>query len=170
METVVVQSIPPVRMNGDKLEFNAGAFKMDVNATGEDWMRILPGLTIWGDGEITFNGKKIQSLLVDGKPFMGGETTVATQNLPKDALDKLQIYQQRNEKHPLDSTMFVNLKLKEDKKMGYFGKFGVGYGFTPHPIEGSGRRYAADGMLSGFNKKLQLNNYGLKIHSCLVYR
>ncbi|WP_346239051.1 hypothetical protein ABDK00_009965 [Niabella insulamsoli] len=180
LEEVVVKAVPPVRMNGDTLEFNADAFKMDANATGEDWMRILPGLTIWGDGEITFNGKKIQSLLVDGKPFMGGETTVATQNLPKEALEKLQIYQQRDEKNPLDSTMYANLKLKDDKKMGYFGKIGGGYGFTPPGLlrqaqdnmrtvmvslpnqgkAGGRRRYTADGMISGFNKKTQLNVVG----------
>ncbi|MFT3902999.1 MAG: outer membrane beta-barrel protein [Niabella sp.] len=175
LEEVVVKAIPPMRMNGDTLEFNADAFKMKPNATGEDWMRVLPGLTIWGDGEITFNGKKIQALMVDGKPFMGGSTTVATQNLPKDALQKLQIYQQYNEKNPLDSTMFANLKLKEDKKLGYFGKVSAGYGISPQnnkdinrnnsitPFSSDGQRdspYAIDGMLSGFNKKVQLNVVG----------
>ncbi|GAB3431230.1 porin family protein [Niabella aquatica] len=175
MEEVIVKSIPPMRMNGDTLEFNADAFKMDANATGEDWMRILPGLTIWGDGEITFNGKKIQALMVDGKPFMGGATTVATQNLPKEALDKLQIYQRYDEKNPLDSTMFANLRLKDDKKMGYFGKIGAGYGKSPQKktiskqnspdlfFSSDGQRsnpYAIDGMISGFNKKIQLNVVG----------
>ncbi len=89
---------------------------------------------------------------MDGKPFMGGSTTVATQNLPKIALDKLQIYQQRDEKNPLGSTMHANLKLKEDTKMGYFGKLGGGYG--------TDKRYSVHGMLSGFNKKLQMNIVG----------
>ncbi|HOZ98059.1 MAG TPA: outer membrane beta-barrel protein [Niabella sp.] len=158
LEEVVVKAIPPMRMNGDTLEFNADAFRMkDANATAEDWMRILPGLTIWGDGEITYNGKKIQQILVEGKPFMGSsDPTIATQNLPKEALDKLQVYQQRNEKNPLDSTMFANIKLKEDKKMGYFGKLSAGAA----PFGSVNRRYAMDGMLSGFNKKLQISTAG----------
>ncbi len=149
MEEVVVKAIAPVRMNGDTLEFNFDAFRAAPNTTVEDQIRNLPGMVIWGDGEITFNGKKIQQILVDGKPFMGsGDATVATQNLPKNAVEKMQVYQQRNEKNPLDSTMYANLKLKEDKKMGYFGKVGGGYG--------TGNRYASDAMLNGFNKKLQI--------------
>lgn len=153
LEEVRITSIAPVRMNGDTLEFNPRAFKMDVNATAEDLMRNLPGMVIWGDGDITFNGKKINSLLVDGKPFMGSsDFTTATQNLPKDVLDKVQIYSQRNDKNPLDSTLHANLKLKEDKKTGYFGKVALGYGTTD--------KFAIDAMLSGYNKKLQITNVG----------
>jgi hypothetical protein len=159
LEEVIVTAVPPVRMNGDTLEFNPRAFKMDANATAEDWMRLLPGLTIWGDGEVTVYGKKIPNILVDGKPFMGGGTTIATQNLPVDAVDKLQVYQQRDEKNPLDSTLFANIKLKENKKLGYFGKLSAGYGL-PAWSKDKTARYATDGMLSGFNKKMQISTVG----------
>jgi hypothetical protein len=153
LKEVEITSYAPVRMNGDTLEFNPRAFKMDPNATTEDLMRRLPGMVVWGDGDITFNGKKINSLLVDGKPFMGSsDFTTASQNLPKDVLDKVQIYSQRNEKNPLDSTLNANLKLKEDKKMGYFGKVAAGYG--------SKNRFATDGMLNGYNKKAQIVTVG----------
>ncbi|UEG54017.1 TonB-dependent receptor family protein [Mucilaginibacter daejeonensis] len=153
LNEIQVTGYAPVRMNGDTLEFNPRAFKMNANATAEELMRRLPGMVIWGDGDITFNGKKINSLLVDGKPFMGGsDLTAATQNLPKDVLDKVQIYRQRNEKNPLDSTLHANLKLKIDKKKGVFGKVGIGYG--------SKSRVAADGMLSYYDKRLQISTVG----------
>lgn len=128
LQEVVVPFIPPVRMNGDTLEFNADAFKLDSNAVVEDLLRKLPGITIWSDGVITANGKKINSVLVDGKPFLGGDTRVAIENLPKNAIDKIQVYQQKNEQNPLDSTTNVNIKLKANKKVGHFGKVGGGYG------------------------------------------
>jgi hypothetical protein len=157
LEKVVVTAIAPMRMKGDTLEFNADAFKMDPNATTEDLMRRLPGIVIWGDGEITYNGKKIQQVLVDGKPFMGtNDITIATQNLPKNALDKVQIYQQVDKMNPLDSTMYANLKLKEDKKRGYFGKVSAGMGASTGVVS-TDKRYATDGMLSGFSKKLQMS-------------
>ncbi|MEO7315904.1 MAG: outer membrane beta-barrel protein [Ginsengibacter sp.] len=149
LEEVVVKYIPPIQMNGDTLEFNADAFKLDSNAVVEDLLRKLPGVTVWGDGEITVNGKKVNSVYVDGKPFFGGDTRVATQNLPKNAIDKIQVYQQKNESNPLDSTTNVNIKLKENKKVGYFGKLGGGYGTND--------RYEANASINIFSPKTQFS-------------
>ncbi|RZL14231.1 MAG: hypothetical protein EOO96_30980, partial [Pedobacter sp.] len=44
--------IPPISMNGDTLEFNAAAFKLDSNAVVEDLLRKIPNVTLWGDGQI----------------------------------------------------------------------------------------------------------------------
>ncbi|RYE46058.1 MAG: TonB-dependent receptor, partial [Sphingobacteriales bacterium] len=52
----VVISVPPISVNGDTLEFNAAAFKLDTNATVEDMLRVIPNVTLWGDGQITVNG------------------------------------------------------------------------------------------------------------------
>ncbi|HEY5393649.1 MAG TPA: hypothetical protein VIJ57_16110, partial [Hanamia sp.] len=147
LDEVVITA--PMRMNGDTLEFNADAFKLDSNATAEDLMRRLPGFTVWGDGDITYNGKKISSILVNGKPFLGGDFSVITQNLPKNSIDKIQVYQQKNENNPLDSTMNANIKLKKKVDVGYFGKISGGIGTAD--------RYAADGMLGYFNKKMQIS-------------
>ncbi|MEO7316259.1 MAG: hypothetical protein ABIW47_13810, partial [Ginsengibacter sp.] len=123
-----VKIIAPMQMNGDTLEFNADAFVLDSNATVEDLMRRLPGFTIWGDGDITYNGKTISSILVNGKPFLSGDFSVITQNLPKNSIDKVQLYQQKNANNPLDSTMNANIKLKKEIDVGYFGKISGGIG------------------------------------------
>ena len=82
-------------MNGDTLEINPAAFKMKNDAVVEELLNQVSGITIWSDGTITVNGKKVQSLLVDGKPFLGAtDPRVATQNLPKSAIEKIQLYQE----------------------------------------------------------------------------
>lgn len=132
---VVLTATIPVRMNGDTLEINPAAFKMKNEAVVEELLNQVSGITIWSDGTITMNGKRIQSLLVDGKPFMGSsDARVATQNLPKSAIDKIQLYQEYDrskigqETQPEDSLLTMNIKLKENSKRGYFGKAGAGYG------------------------------------------
>ncbi|MBO9732131.1 MAG: hypothetical protein J7623_26050 [Chitinophaga sp.] len=153
LKEVEVVAVPPVQMNGDTLEFNADAFRLDPNAQTEDLLRVLPGVTLWGDGTITINGREVKSVLVDGKPFFGGDKRVATQNIPKDAVDKVQVYQRsKNPENQLDSVTEVNIKLKANKRMGHFGKMSAGYG--------SDKRFEADASLNFFSPGIQLGIVG----------
>ncbi|MBP8067687.1 MAG: carboxypeptidase regulatory-like domain-containing protein, partial [Pedobacter sp.] len=144
--------VPPISMNGDTLEFNAAAFKLDSNAVVEDLLRKIPNITLWGDGQITVNGREVKSLLVNGKEFFGGDFKMATQNIAKNALEKVQVYATRNESNPLDSTLTVNLKLKKGKNTGHFGKIGAGYGTS--------EKYEIDGNINLFTPKMQLGIIG----------
>ncbi|THU41214.1 hypothetical protein FAM09_03620 [Niastella caeni] len=148
-EVVIVARKPPMQMNGDTLEFNADAFKLDANAVVEDLLRKLPGIIVWGDGTITVNGKPVKSVLVEGKPFFTKDARIATQNLPKNAIDKIQVYKEVNEKNRLDSTTNVNIKLKRNKKSGLFGKIGAGYGTDD--------RYLGEGMINVFTPRTQIS-------------
>lgn len=142
-------TVPPISMNGDTLEFNAAAFKLDSNAVVEDLLRKIPNITLWGDGQITVNGREVKTLLVNGKPFFGGDFKTALQNIPKNALDKVQVYNTVLDRTKLqDTTLEVNLKLKKGKELGYFGKIGSGYG--------SGKRYESDASFNIFSPKMQM--------------
>lgn len=142
-------SVPPISMNGDTLEINASAFKLDSNAVVEDLLRKIPNVTLWGDGVITVNGREVKSLLVNGKSFFGGDAKIAIQNIAKNALDKIQIYNTlKDKKNPLDSALTVNLKLKKGKEIGYFGKISAGFG--------TDKRYEADVSFNAFTPKMQL--------------
>lgn len=151
LEEVVVQAVLPIRMNGDTLEINPAAFKLDSNAVVEDMLRRVPGVTMWGDGTITVNGKTVNKLYVDGKPFFGGDPAIATQNLPKNAIEKIQVYQELDytvdniDENPTDSLLTMNIKLREDRKFGLFGKVGAGIG--------TDNRYEADGTFQAYNRK-----------------
>lgn len=149
-EVVISSYRPPVQMNGDTLEFNAEAFKLDPNAVVEDLMRKLPGVTVWGDGKITVNGKKVEKVYVDGKPFFGDNGNIAIKNISNGAVDKVQVYNKHDEsRSPLDSVLNVNINLKKGKKDGYFGKMSAGYG--------SERRYEGDGTINQFSPRTQVS-------------
>ena len=149
---VVVTATVPIRMNGDTLEINPAAFKMKEDAVVEELLNQISGITMWSDGTITVNGKRVQSLLVDGKPFLGStDSRIATQNLPKSAIDKIQLYQEYDrsaigrESRPQDSLLTMNIKLKENSKKGYFGKAGAGFGTT--------NRFESDLSFQMYDKK-----------------
>ncbi|MGB3005579.1 MAG: carboxypeptidase-like regulatory domain-containing protein [Chitinophagaceae bacterium] len=156
-EEVIITSIIPIRMNGDTLEINPAAFKMTEDAVGEDLLNKVPGIVIWADGSITMDGKSISKLLVNGKPFLGSrDPRIATQNLPKNIIEKIQVYSEmdltslqnqagiQNQDEPKDSSLTMNIRLKANKNKGMFGKYGAGIG--------TDTRYQVDGAVNMFNK------------------
>ncbi len=174
LQDVVVKSVSPVRLNGDTLEFNADAFHLDKNAVVEDLLKKLPGIIVWGDGTITVNGRKVSNVLVNGKQFFGATASIATQNIPKNAVDKIQVYKKNSsEENPFDSTAEVNIKLKNGKDLGYFGKFSVGTGtrktheenininfFSPHTRIGIvGARNNVNKIASGVSQLMQNSSF-----------
>jgi len=147
---VVVQALIPMRMNGDTLEFNADAFKLGKNDVAEDLLRRLPGITVWNDGVITVFGREVKAIMVDGKPFLGGNSKLAIQNLAKSAIDKIQVYNtSKNPQTVQDSSLEMNIKLKKGQNFGYFGKVGVG--------GGNNKRYDGFGNITSFKPGTQLS-------------
>lgn len=141
-----VEVLAPVRMNGDTIEFNADAFKLDSNAVAGDLLTKLPGITIWGDEEITYNGKKISKVLVNGKPFFSANSKIALGNIPKGSIQKVQIYDTEKDDR---QTKDINLVLKKGKDKGAFGKFGGGAALEKY--------YEGEFVLSAFDKNNQLS-------------
>jgi len=133
LDEVVVEA-PPVTMIGDTIQYNAGSFKTQPNASVEDLLKKLPGVKVDKDGNVKAQGEKVQKVLVDGKEFFGNDPKMATKNLPADAIDKVQVYDKLSDQAQLtgfddgNSEKTINLKLKKDKKKGAFGKINAGGG------------------------------------------
>ncbi|MBL1407347.1 carboxypeptidase-like regulatory domain-containing protein [Sphingobacterium faecale] len=127
-----VTMLPPVRMKGDTIEFNADAFQLDTNAVVEDLIHKLPGIIVWGDGKITYNGKEVPSILINGKEFFGSDKSIGLRNIAKDAVQKVQVYDNRTKQEqrekPLDASYEMNVVLKGEKEKMLFGNITVGAG------------------------------------------
>lgn len=133
-EIVVKGEIPPIQIKKDTLEFNAGSFKVSPDANVEKLLKQLPGVEIDEEGKITVNGKEVNNILVNGKPFFGKDGKIATQNLPADMIDKVQVTDTKTKAEELSgkastsNESTINLTIQEDKNKGMFGKATVGLG------------------------------------------
>lgn len=129
-EVSIVGQRPPLQMHGDTLEINAEAFKTKENAVVEDLLRKVPGIVVWADGKISVNGKNVSRLFVEGKPFFGNDPVVAMRNLPKEAIDKVKVYDDKSSSDPFNVTpqAIMDVTLKKGMKSGFFGKAGAGFG------------------------------------------
>ncbi len=163
-EAVVRTEAPPVTLIGDTVQYNAGSFKVQPNASVEQLLKKLPGIKVDKDGTIKAQGEKVTKVLVDGKEFFGNDPKIATKNLPADAIDKVQVYDKQSDQAQLTGfedgnyEKTINLKLKKDKKKGVFGKVNAGAGnkeryegkFNVNSFKGA-RQFSAIGMGNNTN-------------------
>ena len=130
---VSVDHVPFVNRR-DTLDYNALAFEVRPQATVEDLLRILPGIEVDTDGSITAQGETVENVLVDGKEFFGSDPTIATQNLPADAVERVQVYDKQSDMAEFtgipdgNEERTINLELREDARRGFFGNAVGGLG------------------------------------------
>lgn len=111
---------PPIYYNKDTLEINSDSFKLDSSAVVSDLLRKIPELVIWGNGSITYKGKKIESFTLNGKKFLSGDANILINNIPKTATSQIQIFNRNQNIESQDSTYQMNIKTKSEK-INYFG-------------------------------------------------
>ncbi len=123
----------PVTMEGDTIVYKTDTFTTGKERKLKDVLKKLPGLEVDKEGNVKFQGKKVNKLLVEGKEFFDGDPKLATKNLPANAIDKVEVLQDYNEVQQtrgLDNNQQIalNIKLKEGKKNLMFGDIEAGGG------------------------------------------
>lgn len=90
-EVTVKNSKPNVRFKSDTLSFSVASFEERGDRVISDIIRKLPGVEVDQNGKITYQGKSITHLYIDGDDILDGRYNVATRTLPVDLVDKIQI-------------------------------------------------------------------------------
>lgn len=123
----------PVTVKKDTIVYKVERFLTGDERKLKNVLEKLPGVEVDRDGTVTFQGKKITTVLVENKKFFGGNSKLAVDNLPANAIDQIEIIDNYSEiailKDLIDSNeMALNVKLKEDKKNFVFGDVEAGKG------------------------------------------
>lgn len=154
-EVTIKTEAPPIRVKKDTLEFNAASFKLRPDSNVETLLKQLPGVEVSPEGKITVNGKEVNQVLVNGKPFFDSDGKIALQSLPSDIINKVQISDTKTKKEELtkqtasSDKASINLTIDEDKNKGLFGKFMGGYG--------SDKRYESSALVNYFKNKRKIS-------------
>lgn len=132
-EIKVTGKVPPVEIKGDSAQFNALAYKTNPDATAQDLVRKLPGVSV-ENGQVKVGGENVQQVLVDGKPFFGNDPRAAMQNLPAEIISKIQVFDQQSEQSRFtgfddgNTTKTINFVTKVNMRKGSFGRVYAGGG------------------------------------------
>jgi len=124
----------PVTVKGDTIVYNTDSFTNGTERKLGDVLDKLPGVEVNDDGEIEVEGKAVSKVMVEGKDFFDGDSKLATQNIPADAVKKVEVLKNYNEVSQLrglgndQDNIAINIKLKEGKKNFWFGDITAGGG------------------------------------------
>lgn len=165
LNTVNITAINPVKIKEDTVEFNTAAYPVRDGAMVEDVIKKLPGADVDKNGNVTFQGKTVSKVRVNGKDFFGGDVKTATQNIPADAVSNVQMVNDYGDQANLtgiksgEPETILNINVKPSRNNGYFGQVSAGGGQDAIPqVDGTTdkARYIGQGNLFSFSGDRQI--------------
>ncbi len=164
LQGVTITAVTPVKVKEDTVEYSAGAYKVRQGAVVEEMLRKMPGIDVDKDGNVTAQGKSVTKVRVNGKDFFGGDLKTATQNLPADAVQNVQIIDDYGDQANItgiksgEAEKVLNITIRQDRNKGYFGQATVGDGhdLQPSTVSDQSNRYVASANAFRFNGDQQL--------------
>jgi len=157
-EVTIRGNAQQMQIKGDTLEYNAKSFVIQPNAKVEDLLKQISGFQVDNSGKITAFGQKVAKVLVEGEEFFGDDPTLVTKNIRADMVDKIQLFDKKSDQAAFTGiddgvkAKTINIKLKEDKKKGYFGKLSAS--------GGNDKFFQGQAMLNIFRNKNKFALYG----------
>ncbi|RYZ15575.1 MAG: hypothetical protein EOP49_52875, partial [Sphingobacteriales bacterium] len=154
----VISKAAPVVQKGDTTQFSAGQFKVNPDATTEDLIKKMPGITVDKDGTVTAQGEQVRKVTIDGKEFFGDDAAAALRNLPSDIVDKIQVFDRLSDQAQFtgvddgNAVKALNIVTKSGLRNGQFGRIYAGIG--------SDGRYTAGGNVSTFSGDRRISIVG----------
>lgn len=157
-EVTVREKQVRVEQKGDTIQYNAGAFKTNPDATVEDLVKKMPGVTI-ENGVVKAQGEEVRKVTVDGQEFFGDDAALALKNLPAEIVDKVQVFDRLSEQSQFtgfddgNAVKTINITTRQNKNNGQFGKIYAGLG--------DDERYQSGASVNFFKKDQRLTVIGL---------
>ena len=157
LKEVTINYTPPVVVKKDTITYRTDAFTTGEERKLRDILKKLPAVEVDRNGNVTVQGKKVTKVLVEDKEFFTADSKLAVNNIPADAVEKIQVLDNYNEvsflKNLEDSEdVAMNIKLKKDKKEFIFGDIETGGGFK--------KRYLIHPSLYYYSPKKSINFIG----------
>ena len=149
---------PRINQKGDTITYNVSGFKESQDRVIGDVLKKIPGIDVSQEGVISFNGKAINKFYIEGIDLLEGKYTLATNNIPTDAVSSVQIFENHQDIKALQNKVFsdkvaLNLKLTDHARSEMLWRMESGVGLSPI-------LWDANLLLMQFSKK----NQGLSVY------
>ncbi|MEO6039669.1 MAG: carboxypeptidase-like regulatory domain-containing protein, partial [Saprospiraceae bacterium] len=133
---IVIRDKPlPVVARRDTTDYDAAAFSDSTEFSVEDLLKKIPGIRVGENGSLTYNGKTVERVLLEGDDLFTNNYTLATRNLRANMVAKVQMIDRYQENQLLkgireSDRLVMNLTIRPDRKRSLSGSAtgGLGYG------------------------------------------
>lgn len=131
-DVTILSTAPPVSLKGDTIQYSANQFKVNPDATTEDLIKKMPGITVAKDGTVTAHGEQVKKVTIDGKDFFGDDASAALKNIPAEVVDKIQVFDRLSDQAQLtgfddgNSVKAINVVTRSGIKNSQFGRMYAG--------------------------------------------
>ncbi|MDQ8051521.1 MAG: TonB-dependent receptor [Pedobacter sp.] len=141
LETVVVKNRPSLSAKGDTLNYKTSDFADKQDRSIGDVLRKMPGMDVAENGKVSYNGKAISNLYIDGDNVLDDKYAIGTKSIPHGAVDKVQVIENDQpikmmRKNNMSDDVALNLVIKDEAKLKVMGDIKAGVG-TPERFDGS---------------------------------
>ena len=143
---------------GDTLIYDADAFQTAEGSMLDALIKQLPGVELDDNGQIFVNGKKVESLLLNGEKFFDGNNQIMLENLPAYMVKDVKTYERLGIESQLvgkdvgDSQLVMDIGLKKKYQIGWIANFEAG--------RGNEERYLARLFAMRFTPNSRISLYG----------
>jgi hypothetical protein len=170
-DVTVNNSKQMLKQSGDTLNYTVSSFSEKQDRVIGDVIKKLPGVEVADNGQISYNGKPINNLYIDGDNVLDGKYNIATKAIPNDAVEKIQVLENHQPVKALNGVTksdvaAMNLVMKDKAKTRLIGTGDAALG-TPDVYS-----FTANAML--FKKQVKfinntkLNNAGIDLSEELI--
>src|SRR5690606_2731555 len=96
LDEVVLEYKIPIEVKEDTITYQTDAFVTGEERKLREVLKKLPGIEVDREGNVTAQGKKVTKVLVEDKTFFTGNSKLAVNNIPADAVDQVQVLDNYN--------------------------------------------------------------------------
>ncbi|WP_295795910.1 carboxypeptidase-like regulatory domain-containing protein [Mucilaginibacter sp.] len=123
----------PIKARGDTINYDVKAFSDSSDRVIIDVIKKLPGITVTKSGQILYNNKAINKLYIEGKDLLDSRYNIATNNLPSNDVEQIQVLEDHQPIKILENTTpsdraAINIRLKDNAKLRLLGNAQLGAG------------------------------------------
>lgn len=127
---------PRITSRGDTITYNTASFTSAKDKNIADIIKKMPGMEVEKSGKIKYQGREINKCYIEGTDMLGGNYTMATNNIDPNDVKALQVLENHEPIKALrdisnSENAALNIKLKDNAKSKWLWKIKAGIGGKP---------------------------------------